>query len=178
MRWRTIICIAGALAQSSYALAQTHEEICVPSYINGKRASIVSKEKLAKVILNQNSDAQALYIKRSGFSEASTLFSPILLGLALDEQIVESVWSGLRDWGLREIQLNIARVPQGHCLIACPHTQHERAHGRAPVPFLYFVHIVRPQLVPSIGSLPLSAQYVTGRAASTSATSPTASRTA
>jgi hypothetical protein len=91
-------------------------------------------------------------LARSGFSEASTLFSPILLGLALDEQIVESVWSGLPDWGLREIQLNIARVPQGNCLIACPHTQHERAHGRAPVPFLYFVHIVRPQLMPSIES--------------------------
>src|SRR6266436_749581 len=62
MRWRIVICIAGALVQSSYALAQTHEEICVPSSINGKKVSIVSKEKLAKAILNQNSDAQALYI--------------------------------------------------------------------------------------------------------------------
>jgi hypothetical protein len=48
--------------QSSYALAQNHQQICVPSVIHGKNVSIVSKEKLAKAILNQIADAQVLYI--------------------------------------------------------------------------------------------------------------------
>jgi hypothetical protein len=62
MRWRFSVCVAVALTQSSYALAQNHQQICVASVINGKSVSIVSKEKLAKAILNQNTDAQALYI--------------------------------------------------------------------------------------------------------------------
>ncbi len=62
MRWFFIVCAAVPLFQSSFALAQNHEQICVPSVINGKHVSIVSKEKLAKAILNQNADAQALYI--------------------------------------------------------------------------------------------------------------------
>jgi hypothetical protein len=62
MRWRIVVCVAGTLAQSSYALAQSHEQICVAAVVNGKSASIVSKEKLAKAILNQSSDGQALYI--------------------------------------------------------------------------------------------------------------------
>jgi hypothetical protein len=62
MRWRIVACVAGALVQSSYAAAQNHEQICVPSVINGRNVSIISKEKLAKAILNQNSDWQALYI--------------------------------------------------------------------------------------------------------------------
>jgi hypothetical protein len=51
---RLIICATITLVQGSYALAQNHQQICV-----GK---IVSKEKLAKALLNQNADAQALYI--------------------------------------------------------------------------------------------------------------------
>lgn len=62
MRWRIVACVAGMLAQSSHAKAQNHEQICVPLVINGRNVSIVSKEKLAKAILNQNSDGQILYI--------------------------------------------------------------------------------------------------------------------
>lgn len=62
MRRLIVICVAGALVQSSHALAQNHEQICIPALINGKNVSIVSKEKLAKAILNQSSDGQALYI--------------------------------------------------------------------------------------------------------------------
>jgi hypothetical protein len=62
MGWRYVVFAAVLIVQTSYALAQTHQQICVPSVINGKTASIVSKEKLAKAILNQNADAQALYI--------------------------------------------------------------------------------------------------------------------
>jgi hypothetical protein len=61
MRWRLIICAAITLVQSS-ALAQTHQQICVPATVNGKGVSIVSKDKLAKAIINQSADAQALYI--------------------------------------------------------------------------------------------------------------------
>jgi hypothetical protein len=62
MRWRFMAFVALALVGGSNALAQNHEQICVQSLINGKHVSIVSKEKLAKAILNQNADAQALYI--------------------------------------------------------------------------------------------------------------------
>jgi hypothetical protein len=48
-----------AASPELYALAQNHQQICVPSVINGKHVSFVSKEKLAKAILNQNFDAQA-----------------------------------------------------------------------------------------------------------------------
>src|ERR1700735_2075531 len=57
MRLGLFVCVAAVLAQGSYALAQTHQQICV-----GQNLLIVSKEKLAKFILNQNADAQALYI--------------------------------------------------------------------------------------------------------------------
>src|SRR5882672_3442456 len=60
MRWRLILCAIATLVQSSYALAQSHDEICV---MNAKGRSIVSPEKFAKAILNQNTDAQTLYIK-------------------------------------------------------------------------------------------------------------------
>jgi hypothetical protein len=62
MRWRFFACITIAVVQNSYALAQNHQQICVPSIVNGKNVSIVSKDKLARAILNQNPDAQALYI--------------------------------------------------------------------------------------------------------------------
>ena len=62
MGYRFIVCVCVALVQSSHVLAQNHEQICVPSVINGKNVSIVSKEKIAKFILNQNAAAQALYI--------------------------------------------------------------------------------------------------------------------
>ena len=62
MHWRFVFCVAVLLVQSSHALAQNHEQICVPSIIKGRNVSIISKEKLAKAILNQNPDAQALYI--------------------------------------------------------------------------------------------------------------------
>lgn len=61
--WRRfIVCTAVTLVQSSYALAQNHEQICVSSVVNGKNVSIVSKEKLAKFFLNQNADALKLYV--------------------------------------------------------------------------------------------------------------------
>jgi len=62
MRWRVVVFVAALLAESSHALAQSHEQICIPATVNGKNVSIVSKNKLAKAILNQNSDWQALYI--------------------------------------------------------------------------------------------------------------------
>jgi hypothetical protein len=59
---RLIACVMIASVPSSFALAQTHQQICVPAVINGQHLSIVSKEKLAKAILNQNPNAQTLYI--------------------------------------------------------------------------------------------------------------------
>lgn len=62
MRWYFVVSISAAIFQIPCAIAQNHQQICVPSIINGRNVSIVSKEKLAKAILNQNADAQALYI--------------------------------------------------------------------------------------------------------------------
>jgi hypothetical protein len=75
MRWRFIVCVGATLVQSSYALAQNHQQICVPSVINGKNVSIVSKEKLAKAILIQNADAQALYINADA-AASNTKYQP------------------------------------------------------------------------------------------------------
>jgi hypothetical protein len=72
---RFIVCVAAMLVQSSYALAQNHQQICVPSVINGKNVSIVSKEKLAKAILIQNADAQALYINADA-QASNTKYQP------------------------------------------------------------------------------------------------------
>lgn len=66
MRWRLLLFFAIALVQSSYALAQTHDDICYQP--PGSKTWIVSKKKLAGYLISNKSDAEALYAKASPWS--------------------------------------------------------------------------------------------------------------
>jgi hypothetical protein len=66
MRSAIVVGLIGSMAQVSLAFAidlpNHHAEICVDAVINKETVSVVSKKKLARLVLNSSAAAQTLYI--------------------------------------------------------------------------------------------------------------------
>src|SRR4051812_19497328 len=66
MKSAIVIGLIGSMVPVSLAFAvdfpDRHAEICVDAMINKQKVSVVSKKKLARLVLNSNAAAQTLYV--------------------------------------------------------------------------------------------------------------------